>query len=120
MIDTFAPTVAIISPKDQQLVPRKTEVSIIVSAGDDAGPITSVLVFVDGQGICTMAEPPYHCRWLTQPANRRLYRLQASAQDAAGNWGTSPEISVTSAQVDTVMDAERAGQPELPPISQQW
>jgi hypothetical protein len=93
--DTTPPVVLILQPLDGAIVPRRTRITIQVSA-EDASGIEAVDVLIDGQEHCTDGTAPYQCPWDVPAANRRQYTLRAEAVDSFGNVGFSPIISVTA------------------------
>jgi hypothetical protein len=93
--DTTPPVVLILQPLDGAIVPRRTRITIQVSA-EDASGIEAVDVLIDGQEHCTDGTAPYQCPWDVPAANRRQYTLRAEAVDSFGNVGFSPIIQVTA------------------------
>jgi Bacterial Ig domain/Fibronectin type III domain len=93
--DTTPPTVQIIQPLDGAIVPRRTRITIEVSATDASG-IEAIDILIDGQEHCTDGTAPYQCPWDIPAANRRQYTLRAEAADVFGNVGFSPIIQVTA------------------------
>jgi hypothetical protein len=93
--DTTPPMVQITAPIDGATIPRRTRITIQVSA-EDASGIEAVDVLIDGQPHCTDGTAPYQCPWDVPAANRRQYTLRAEATDVFGNVGFSPIISVTA------------------------
>jgi hypothetical protein len=97
-VDVTPPLVVIASPKAGSVMPRKSSVEIIVTAGDDSGIIAMVIVFVNNQEVrgCKLVQPPFRCVWEVPAPPGRSYRLQASARDGSGNVTLSPQIGVKS------------------------
>lgn len=95
-MDTITPLVVIVKPKTGDVLERKSTVTITVTAGDDAGAITQVVVFVNNESICSLNQLPFRCEWKVPAPPGRPYTLQASARDAAGNTGLSPVVRVKS------------------------
>jgi chitinase len=93
--DTTPPAVQILQPLDGAIVPRRTRITIEVSA-EDASGIEAVDILIDGQEHCTDGTAPYQCQWDVPAANRRQYNLRAEAVDVFGNVGFSPIIQVTA------------------------
>ena len=93
--DTTPPTVTITAPVNGASVPRKSTVTIRVTATDTGG-VTTVAVYVNGQLTCTDATASYTCTWKVPAQAGRTYRLQATATDVQGNVGTSSRITVTA------------------------
>lgn len=90
--DTQAPDVDIIDPDPG---PVTGSISIRVAAFDNRG-VVGVITFVDGVqlgGEDTSA--PYEQVWNTATATNGAHILTATARDAAGYVGTSPEVRVT-------------------------
>jgi Bacterial Ig domain/Fibronectin type III domain len=94
-VDTTPPVVLILQPLDGATVPRRTRITIQVSA-EDASGIEAVNMLIDGQEHCTDGTAPYQCPWDVPAANRRQYSLRAEAADVFGNVGFSPIIYVTA------------------------
>lgn len=89
------PRIRIVTPTHGQAVERKAtlEVSVVL---DEGGPLDRVECFVNDALLCLDRTSPYGCPWTVPPANRRTYRLQATATDAVGQVGLSPVVEVTS------------------------
>jgi len=82
--DTIPPTVAITSPANNAVVPRKANVTITATASDNVG-VTRVEFLVNGALQCTDTTAPYSCTWRTPAAPNKTFTLQARAFDQAGN-----------------------------------
>src|SRR5262245_20020031 len=95
LADIVPPRVAITNPVAGTTVPKGETTSIDVDATDNIGVVT-VAVAIDGMLLPSLSSMPYRWSWKVGNANRRLYHLQASARDAAGNLGLSAVIEVTS------------------------
>jgi Bacterial Ig domain/Fibronectin type III domain len=93
--DTTPPTVTLTAPLNGAVVPRKSTVTIRVTATDNVG-VTTVAFYVDGRLTCATGTAPYTCAWEVPAAARRSYQLQATAVDAQDNVGASPHITVTA------------------------
>jgi ferredoxin-like protein FixX len=90
--DTTDPTAVINSPAPDATVGGTVTVS--VSASDNVG-IARVDLLVDSVVIGTDTAAPFSFSWNTTGASQGAHALQARAEDAAGNSGTSATISVT-------------------------
>jgi hypothetical protein len=93
--DTTPPTVTITAPVNGASVPRKSTVTIRVTATDTGG-VTAVAFYVNGQLTCTDTTASYTCAWKVPASAGRTYKLQATATDAQGNVGASSLITVTA------------------------
>jgi Bacterial Ig domain/Fibronectin type III domain len=82
--DTTPPTVAITSPENGAPVPRRTDITINVSASDNV-EVTLVTIAVDGAVLCADSAAPYTCVWSVPAPPGRTYTAQATASDAANN-----------------------------------
>lgn len=91
--DTTPPVVALLTPSGPDSM-QATPVSgaafrIVVQAADDVG-VARVRVWIDGETPRELAAAPWETRWDTTPlAESSRHRLWATAEDAAGNVGTS-------------------------------
>ncbi len=92
-VDNTAPLVTVTSPTHLAVIPKNTYVNISASATDNVGVI-EVRIRVNGSQICSVKAAGAVCRFRTGAG--RTYKIQASGLDAAGNVGTSTEISVRS------------------------
>jgi chitodextrinase len=95
--DTTDPSVTIDSPGDGAGL-LAGAIPVTASATDDTA-VTSVEFFVDGVSIGTDSSAPYEVTWNAATAGSRV--LTATASDAAGNTGTSPDVTVTITVPDT-------------------
>ena len=86
------PTVSISSPSSNAAV--SGTVSITANASDSVG-VTRVEFYVNGVLQTTDTSTPYLCSWNTTALAAGTYTLSAKAYDAAGNVGTSGNVSVT-------------------------
>jgi hypothetical protein len=102
--DNTPPTVAISSPGSGATLPQGT-LSIVVHATDDVGVAKVVLHYQDGGGsmTTTCGDGQVVCNTsgadstFQVPNAKGTATFFATAQDAAGNSGTSPTVSVTLA-----------------------
>ena len=104
--DTIAPTITIDNPSDGQTVSNTLTVS--VTALDNVG-IVGVAFFLNGSNLGPEdTEPPFFTLLDTNLLPNDTYTLLAVARDAAGNIGTSAEITI---------DVDNGNsQPPLPPL----
>jgi hypothetical protein len=93
--DVTAPVVEITHPNHRDVVPGNASIPIDVIASDDSA-VMDVVIFVNRVSICRLTHPPYRCLWEVPISRKRVYLLQASAGDWAGNRGLSPTIQVKS------------------------
>lgn len=90
--DTTAPTVSIFTPSTGSTV--SSLVSIDVSASDNVG-VNQVSLYANGKLVGTDGVSPYQFSWDSTSVADGSVVLTASASDAAGNSGSSSNISVT-------------------------
>jgi uncharacterized protein (TIGR03118 family) len=90
--DIVAPTTTITSPSAN--VTLSGTVSITATASDDVA-VTSVKFFAGTTLIGTSTTAPYSVNWDTTTVANGTVSLTTQAQDAAGNIGTSPVVTVT-------------------------
>ena len=90
--DTTPPDVGITSPGNGTAV--SGNVSVMVSASDNAGTVTRVELYVDGKLKATSTTAPFTTKWNTRKESTGAHVLQCRAYDAAGNIGTSSQVSV--------------------------
>jgi len=90
--DTTAPTVSISSPTAGSTV--SGTVTITASASDNVG-VSKVEIYVDGALRVTDTASPYTWSWNTTTFANSSHTISAKAYDAAGNIGTSSNVSVT-------------------------
>jgi hypothetical protein len=86
-----------------------------VSAGDDLGVVTQVVVMVNQESLpqCYLTTVPYACWWDVPAANKKTYVLQALAYDPSGNIGISDMIKVHT-------DDKALGIEEPEPAAMPW
>lgn len=89
--DTSAPSVSITSPTNGASVFMTQTVN--VTATDNVG-VTKVELYVDGQLKGTDTAAPYTFSLDTKTLSNASHTIQAKAYDAAGNVGTSTNVSV--------------------------
>jgi hypothetical protein len=92
--DTTDPTVEITAPDASATV--SGAVNVAADASDDVG-VTEVRFFAGGTQIGSDTTAPYSVSWDTTTVTDGDVTLTAEAEDAAGNVGTSAEVSVTVA-----------------------
>lgn len=90
--DGVAPTVSLTAPAAGATV--SGNVTISASASDNIG-VSRVEFLIDGALAASDSSAPYSTVWDTSSVANGTRRLQARAFDAAGNVGTSSEISAT-------------------------
>lgn len=90
--DTTAPTTAITAPAAGATV--SGTVSVTASASDNVG-VSRVEFFLDGTLQSTDTTSPYSWSWTTTGVANGAHTLQSKAYDAAGNAGSSANVSVT-------------------------
>jgi len=90
--DTQAPTVSITAPANGVTV--SGTVSVTASASDNVG-VTKVEFYLDGALRTTDTTSPYSWSWDTTTFANSSHTLVAKAYDAAGNVGTSSNVTVT-------------------------
>jgi subtilisin family serine protease len=88
--DTTPPTVAIISPINGATVSGNA--SVYVNASDNVA-VTRVELYVDGKLNVSSTTAPFTLKWNTRKATAGMHVLQCRAYDAAGNTGTSAQVS---------------------------
>src|SRR5205085_911470 len=90
--DTTAPTVSITAPAGGATV--SGTVSVTASASDNVG-VSKVEFYLDGALRTTATTSPYSWSWDTTQFANSSHTLVAKAYDAAGNVGTSSNVTVT-------------------------
>ena len=83
--------------RTQRLVPIEPSVAAIVvsaSASDNVG-VTQVQFYLNGVLQSTDTTSPYSWSWNTTSVGNGSHTLQSRASDAAGNVGTSSNVTVT-------------------------
>lgn len=92
--DTTSPVVTILAPAEGSLLAGS--VSFSASATDVVG-VVGVTFFVDGVQVGTEdTSAPFTATWNTASVTDGVHVLTATARDAAGNVGTSADISVST------------------------
>jgi ELWxxDGT repeat protein len=91
--DTTAPLVSITAPTQGATVTGTTTLS--VSTSDNRGVVSRVEYSVNDALLGSVSTSPYSLAWNTAGLTPGSYRLRARAYDAAGNVGTSAEVTVT-------------------------
>ncbi len=100
-VDAAAPSVAITSPADGSSVPRKSTVTVAVTASDagtgSGAPsgLAGVTFYLDGSSIGSDSSAPYSLSWKPKPSLRGTHVLTAVATDVAGNTTTSAQVRVS-------------------------
>ena len=110
-VDSQAPIISITSPTGGQQV--SGIVAIDVNYSDNQG-VVRVDLYVNGQKIITDSQAPYSFAWDTTKLADGTYNLTARAYDAAGNEGTSTNISVT---VKNAVSSTSQDNPDEPVIT---
>lgn len=101
--DGTAPTVEITAPAASATVDGT--IAVEATADDNLG-VTAVRFLADGVLIDSDGEAPYSVEWDTTDSANGDVVLTAEASDAAGNVGTSEEVTVTVANAAPVTLAE--------------
>jgi hypothetical protein len=92
--DTTAPTVAITTPANNATVSGTITVS--ATASDPDSPVSFVQFLLDGANIgAQLTSAPYSISLNTTTLSDGTHTLTATAQDPAGNQGTSPAVTFT-------------------------
>ena len=94
VLDVTKPTVRITNPINGGEIPSNSNFAISAFASD-VSSVIQVEFRVNGTLKCTSYKIPYVCSWQIPATKGVIYRIEASALDAAGNVGTQ-SISVTS------------------------
>lgn len=89
--DTTSPTVTITAPVNGAKVAVNT--SVYVNAADNLS-VTRVELYVDGKLTATSTSAPFTTKWNTKKVTAGPHTLHAKAYDAAGNAGSSPQVTV--------------------------
>ncbi|BDG01344.1 Ig-like domain-containing protein [Anaeromyxobacter oryzae] len=105
-VDLGPPAVALTSPPAGALV--SGTVALGASAMDDVG-VTGVSFYVDGVLVGRDEAPPYEAAWDSTPFPGRTVLLRATATDAAGNVGASPEQAITVADAPPKVEIASPG-----------
>jgi uncharacterized protein (TIGR03382 family) len=91
--DGDAPTVAITSPADGEEIESGTAVTVAIDATDPGWGVRHVWISIEGMEQAARDEyPPYEFANVQFPDD--IYRIQAYAEDWAGNVGMSAEITI--------------------------
>jgi hypothetical protein len=91
-VDTTPPTTSITAPANNATV--SGSVTITAAASDNVG-VTQVQFYIDGSLVGTDIAAPYTYAWNSATATNGTHTLSTKAYDAAGNIGTSPNVTVT-------------------------
>ena len=90
--DTTAPTTSVTSPTDGANV--SGTVAVTASASDNVG-VSRVDFYLDGALAASDSTAPYEWAWDTTKTTNATHTLATKAVDAAGNVGSSANVSVT-------------------------
>jgi chitodextrinase len=90
--DTTAPTVSVTAPIQSATV--SGTMTLTASASDNVG-VTQVKWYVDGVEVAWVGAAPWTHAWNSATVANGTHRIFAKAADAAGNWGTSTELTFT-------------------------
>jgi Bacterial Ig domain/Glycosyl hydrolases family 16 len=91
--DTVAPRVSLSSPGSSAVVKGSAQLS---ATATDSGGIKQTKWYVDNVEVARDAGgTPWSVAWDSRRVSNGKHRIFAKAADAAGNWGTSPSISIT-------------------------
>lgn len=96
--DTIPPLIRVISPENGAIVVGA--VVVRVSATDNVG-VEQVEVLINGEIKATLTSEPYYYYWNTGSYNGECI-IRAEGQDAAGNTGVSPTLTVTARNTGTI------------------
>ncbi len=109
--DATAPTVTLTEPVAFATVIGMTNVS--ANASDDTG-VTSVQFLLDGVNLGgAFTAPAYALAWDTSTAPEGPHKLNAVAQDAAGNQSISADVWVTVTHADTTAPTVTLTEPAI-------
>jgi subtilisin family serine protease len=89
--DMTAPSAQILSPADSTVVSRNVKVTVL--AEDDV-EVTRLELYVNGVLLQSTSGSSLTCNWNTSKLPRGTHVLHALAEDAAGNLGISPTVTV--------------------------
>jgi peptidoglycan hydrolase-like protein with peptidoglycan-binding domain len=106
--DTTPPTTSITSPTNNAT--ESGTITISASASDNVG-VTSVALYVDGSLQGTDTTSPYTFASNTNSLSNGTHTLSTKAYDAAGNVGTSGNVTIT------VSNASGTPAPVVPPVT---
>jgi Bacterial Ig domain len=84
--DATVPSVAITSPAQGATFNRRSTLTVQASASDNVG-VARVSFYLNGSLVCTDSAAPYSCTMTLPGARHATHRIEARAQDAAGNEG---------------------------------
>ncbi|WP_224957108.1 Ig-like domain-containing protein [Geomonas subterranea] len=90
--DLIAPAVSLTSPGSGSTVTGSVVIS--ANASDNVG-VSKVEFYRDGTLLSTLSASPYSYTWDTKTSTNGSHTLTAKAYDAAGNVGSSQNVSVT-------------------------
>ena len=93
LIDSVPPALTIVAPAVEPLVSPQTTLTVQTGATLEAGQLITVLSDVDGQ-VGSASATGSSTNVTVQLTHNGTHHLTATAQDAAGNPGTSPSITV--------------------------
>lgn len=110
--DTTPPTASITSPSSDARV--SGTLSITASAHDTVG-VTSVSLYLDNSLMATDASSPYAFTLDTTSLANGTHTLTVKAYDAAGNIGTSGNVTVTVANTPPASNGGGSGAGYTPP-----
>jgi hypothetical protein len=94
-VDSMAPTVSITSPLNGSTVKVRSIVSVKATASDNVA-VQTVDFYINGSLKCSDTTYPYECPFRLSSHAGRSYQIQATANDATGNKGSSTTVYVTS------------------------
>lgn len=90
-VDSTPPTISITSPGEGTTV--STGVTVATATSDNVG-VVKVQLYVDGALYGSSTTAPFNLKWNARKAARGAHVLRSKAYDAAGNVGTSPDVTV--------------------------
>ncbi|HEY5423139.1 MAG TPA: PQQ-dependent sugar dehydrogenase [Ilumatobacteraceae bacterium] len=100
--DAVKPVVSVTAPAAGATLSATATLS--ASASDNVG-VTQVKWYVDSVEVAhDAAGPTWSQSWSTTAASNGTHKIFAKARDAAGNWGTSPSVTVTVNNTPSTVD----------------
>jgi chitinase len=91
--DTTPPTVSITAPANNSVLPRKSLITISVSASDNTA-VSHVNVYVNGVLKCSTTASPYSCQYRLPNSRNATVTIGAKAYDPSNNVGTAASVVV--------------------------
>ena len=107
VVNNTPPTVAIVSPAEGATFTAPATITVMASASDSDGSVTSVAFYANGQSIGSDSASPYSIAWTNVQAGS--YTLTAVATDNQGTTTTSAAVHITVNSVPGRMNMALAG-----------